>query len=175
MKSSPGTFPAKRSTPCRCFKSTSMKPLLRKVSRTQVLRHPHTGTRTRTRTKVNFDPVTWDVCLGNALRSRPPQSPGSIPSVQYPRSIPYWTEGCRISTVDRGFWPIPICIYIYICLNVHDKVRDHVHLKFFSPLAYGVLVTCRWYVQGLRSLVMTIYIMILLLCMSCCRVAFIIR
>ena len=97
MKSSPGTFPAKRSTPCRCFKSTSIKPLLRKVSRTQVLRHPHTGTRTRTRTKVNFDPVAWDVCLGNALRSIPPQAPRSIPPqaprsippVQYPRSIPY--------------------------------------------------------------------------------------
>ena len=27
----------------------------------------------------------------------------SIPPVQYPRSIPYWTEGCRISTGDRGF------------------------------------------------------------------------
>ena len=44
----------------------------------------------------------------------PPLSPRSIPPVQYPRSIPYWTEGCRISTGDRGFWHIPISFsYIF--------------------------------------------------------------
>ena len=94
------------------------------------LRHPHTGTRTRTRTKVNFDPVTWDVCLGNALRSIPPQSPGSIPSVQYPRSIPYWTEGCRISTVDRGFWHIPI--YENICVNIYLYI--YIYIFIFASI-----------------------------------------
>ena len=135
MKSSPGTFPAKRSTPCRCFKSTSMKPLLRKISRTQVLRHPHTGTRTRTRTKVNFDPVAWDVCLGNALRSIPPnlqvQYPPFNTPVQYPieqkaAAYPRWTGGFDTYLHVCSYMCSPMCFHICPPLCNHMRALSYV-------------------------------------------------
>ena len=62
--------------------------------------HPtHTGTRTRT--NVNFDPlVTWDVCLGNALRSIPPV----IPPFNTSRSIPPFNTllNRRLPHIHRG-------------------------------------------------------------------------
>ena len=62
---------------------------------------PHTHTGTRTRTNVNFDPlVTWDVCLGNALRSIPPV----IPPFNTSRSIPPFNTllNRRLPHIHRG-------------------------------------------------------------------------
>ena len=73
---------------------------------------PHTHTGTRTCTNVNFDPlVTWDVCLGNALRSIPPV----IPPFNTSRSIPPFNTllNRRLPHIHRGPGVLTH-IYIYI-------------------------------------------------------------
>ena len=86
MKSSPGTFPAKRSTPCRCFKSTSMKPLLRTVSRTQAPAPPtHRHTHTHTHTHQGHLRSGYVGCL---FRKCPPFNTPPISRFNTLRSIP---------------------------------------------------------------------------------------
>ena len=68
----------------------------------------------------------------------PPLSPRSIPPVQYPRSIPYWTEGCRISTVDWGFWlTATLWFFIYWhCLPCFDPESVSKDTMSFQDVRY---------------------------------------
>ena len=96
---------------------------------THTHRHTHTHTGTRTRTNVNFDPlITWDVCLGNALRSIPPV----IPPFNASRSIPPFNTllNRRLPHIHRGPGVLThthICMYVCTIMYVYNYIYTYVY------------------------------------------------